>query len=145
MKKIILAFSFFTFLAFAIISCKKDHTPAQQPDPTPTVANISGDYTIAKITLKNTPTGQEVEQTYPDCKKDDELHFSANMVFNYVDAGTVCQSPGDWSGAWALPNSTTLEIDGSPATIIKFNGTNLNLSAYYDDTNTLITYLVKKQ
>ena len=143
MKKIILAFSFFAFLAFAVVSCKKDHTQPQT-DPVPTVANVSGSYTIAKITIKNNASGQEVEQTYPDCKKDDELHFNANMVFDYVDAGSVCLSPGDWSGTWALPNSTTLEIDGSPATIVKFNGTNLNLSAYYDDTNTLITYLVKK-
>jgi hypothetical protein len=143
MKKIILGFSIFAFLALVIVSCKKD---TQQPaaDPTPTVDNISGSYTIAKITLKNIPTGQEQEQSYPDCKKDDELHFNSTMVFNYVDAGVVCQSPGDWTGVWALTNSTTLEIDGSPATIIKFNGTNLNLSAYYDDNNSVITYLLKK-
>ena len=144
MKKTIFGFSLFAFLALAIVSCKKDHTEQPPADPVPTVANVSGNYTVAKITLKDNATGQEVVQTYPDCKKDDELHFNSNMVFNYVDAGTVCQSPGDWTGAWALPSSTVLEIDGSPATIIKFNGTNLNLLAYYDDTNSLITYLVKK-
>jgi len=142
MKKIILAFSFF-FLAFAILSCKKDHAePAG--DPTPTVNNISGSYTIAKITLKNNASGLEAEQVYPDCKKDDELHFNSNMIFNYVDAGTACASPGDWSGVWALPTSSTIEIDGAPSTIVKFTGTNLNLSTYYDDENSIITYLLKK-
>src|SRR6266498_5198894 len=119
MKKILSGLAFFAFLALVIVSCKKDHAQ-QQPDPTPTVDNISGSYTIAKITLKNIPTGQEVEQTYPDCKKDDELQFNSTLVFNYVDAGVVCQSPGDWSGVWALTSSSTLEIDGSPSTIVKF-------------------------
>jgi hypothetical protein len=143
MKKIILSFSFFAFLALTIVSCKKDHSGLT--DITPTVDNLSGHYATAKITLKNNATGQEQEQTYPDCKKDDQLDFNHDMTFNYVDAGIVCQYPGDWSGVWALTDPSTLQIDGSPATIIKFNGTNLNLSAYYDDTNSLITYLVKVQ
>ena len=143
MKKIIAGLSLFLFLVLAVVSCKKDH-PQEQTDPTPTVQNISGSYTIAKITVKNIASGLEEQQAYPDCKKDDELHFNSNMIFNYVDAGTACTSPGDWNGVWALPTSSILEIDGSPSAIIKFNGTNLNLSTYYDDENSLITYLVKK-
>jgi len=86
----------------------------------------------------------ETEKSYPDCKKDDELHFNSDLIFNYVDAGLVCQSPGDWSGVWSLPSPTTLDIDGATSTIIKFNVTNLNLSDEYDADNTLITYLVRK-
>jgi len=142
MKKTILALATLAFLALVIVSCKK--SDAVPKDPTPTVSNLSGSYTIAKITLKNNISGQETEQIYPDCKKDDQLNFNPDMSFNYVDAGLVCQSPGDWSGVWSLPSSTTLDIDGASSTIIKFNGTNLNLSDEYDADNTLITYLVRK-
>ena len=144
MKRIILGPVCFAFLALVIVSCKKEKAPEQQTDPTPTVANISGIYKIAKITLKNIASGEEQEQSYPDCKKDDELNFNSSMVFNYVDAGTVCTNPGDWTGAWALPNTTTIEIDGSPSAIVKFTGTNLNLSAEFDEYTSVVTYLVKK-
>jgi hypothetical protein len=144
MKKIISGLAAFAFLALIVFSCKKEKTDEGVKDITPTVANVSGSYTISKITLKNIPTGQEQEQTYPDCKKDDQLNFNADMTFNYVDAGIVCQYPGDWTGIWALPTSSTLETDGSPSTIIKFNGTELNLSAEFDENNSVITYLVKK-
>ena len=143
MKKHIHATACCLLVTLVIISCKKNSEPVSPKDPTPTVGNVSGTYAIAKITLKENATGQEQEQIYPDCKKDDELRFSLDMTFNYIDAGTVCQTPGDWNGAWDLPNSTTLEIDGSPSTIIKFNGTNLNLSSVYDDTHALVTYLVR--
>jgi hypothetical protein len=143
MKKPILASACLALLALVIVSCKKNDVAAPK-DPTPTVSNLSGSYTIAKITLKNNISGVETEQSYPDCKKDDELHFNSDLIFNYVDAGVVCQSPGDWSGVWSLPSSTTLDIDGATSTIIKFNGTNLNLSDEYDTDNTLITYLVRK-
>jgi hypothetical protein len=143
MKKHVYTLASCIFLAFVIISCKKNND--QPKDPVPTVQNVSGSYTIAKITLKDNTTSQEQVQTYPDCKKDDELRFNLDMSFNYVDAGVICQTPGDWSGVWALTNSTTLSIDGSPSTIIKFDGTNLDLSSVYDDTHSLITYLVRAQ
>ena len=141
MKKLISPLAFLILLALG--SCKKNAVVVAK-DPTPTVSNVSGSYTIAKITLKNNATGQETEQVYDECKRDDQLNFNLDLTFNYVDAGIVCQSPGDWNGAWALPNSTTLSIDGSTSTIIKFTGTNLNLSDAYDADNTLITYLVRK-
>jgi len=143
MKKTILVLASLALLALVIVSCKKSDTVPPK-DPTPTVSNLSGSYTIAKITLKNNISGVETEQSYPDFKKDDELHFNSDLIFNYVDAGLVCQSPGDWSGVWSLPSPTTLDIDGATSTIIKFNVTNLNLSDEYDADNTLITYLVRK-
>jgi hypothetical protein len=142
MKKIIIAMSAFALLAFMFISCKKSKEAA--PTVTPTVTTISGSYAISKVTLKNNATGQEQVQSYPDCKKDDQENFNSDLTFNYVDAGVVCQTPGDWSGAWGLTNSSTIEIDGSPFTIVLFDGTNLNLSTDFDADNKVITYLIKK-
>ena len=127
-----------------IISCKKDHNEPQ--DITPTVQNVSGSYTIAKLTMQSTGTPeQDVTTSFlTSCERDDIYKLNADMSYDYMDAGTACSPDGSFSSNWDLPSATTITIDAQTATILKFNGTNLNVSYDMGSGSSMIFYLVKQ-
>ena len=142
MKKIL-----FGVVALAVLtlnSCKKDDD--EPANITPTTANLSGSYKLAKITAQS-GTNPEVDITnsvMPACEKDDVTTLNANGTYTIVDAGTQCSPAGGDSGTWSLVKSTTLSLDGSNVTIIRFNGTNLDLSESDPSFGTIRTYMVKQ-
>jgi len=141
MKKTIFALAFSSLL---IIACKKDHNELQ--DITPTVQTLSGSYKMAKITARvSGGPEQDITNNYLSaCQKDDVHKLNSNLTYDYMDAGTVCSSDGSYSGVWSLPSSTSIIIDGETASILKFNGSNLNISYDLGSGNALLYYLIKQ-
>lgn len=142
MKKTILALSVFTLL---ITACNKDEdTPA---NVTPTVSNLTGTYiiTAASITSGGTSVNvfnntNESMNYFEACDRDDQYKLNADMSFNVVDAGTACSPDNNYSGTWALPSSTTIDIDGTVSTIKSFNGKTLVATEDYGGATYSVTY-----
>jgi len=141
MKKVLLAIS---FVSLVFVSCKKDND--EPNDVTPTVQNVSGSYKMAKVTTKASGGAEQDVTTmfFDACERDDVYKFNTNLTYNYQDVGTVCSPDGSFDGTWDLLNTTTIDIDGSSATIVKFNGTNLNVSYDLGSGQSMIFYFVKQ-
>lgn len=141
MKKMLIAFSALT-LVFTACKKDKDDVPA---DVTPTQQNLVGTYTLAKITISTNGSAEQdvTAQMTEACERDDQQKLNADLTYNYVDAGTVCSPSGSYSGDWSLINSTTIEIDGYPMTIRRFNGQTIELTESFMGS-TYITYMNKQ-
>lgn len=137
MRKLLFALSALVLVA---TSCKKD----KDDEPvTPTKENLTGSYKVTKMEgissgsttdLFNNPNWTE------PCEKDDIHKLNADNSYQWVDAGTKCDPPGDYEDTWSLTNSTTIVIDGYSATIKSFNGRTLVLSENFMGTEIVTTY-----
>lgn len=140
MKKMLIAFSALT-LVFTACKKDKDEVPA---DITPTQQNLVGTYTLAKITISSNGSAEQdvTTQMTEACERDDQQKLNADMTYNYIDAGTVCNPSGTDAGTWSLTNGA-LVIDGYPMTIRRFNGQTIEFTETFMGT-TYVTYMNKQ-
>lgn len=122
MKKAILALSMLVVFA----SCKKD----KNDDPvTPTKENLTGSYKITAATL--TAGGQTADifndnTFFEACDRDDVYKLNADLSYDIVDAGVVCNPDNNYTGgSWSLVSTTQIDIDGDVYTIKSWNGKTL--------------------
>ncbi len=129
-------------LAFA--SCKKKDKVSNCDL---TEANLVGSYKLVSIKYKPSPASAEIDGTFllDPCELDDITTFSANHTFAYVDAGTQCSTPGDYSGTWSL-NGSTLDFDGRSPTIVAFDCTGFTTTdTSYNTDGDKLTLTLRKQ
>lgn len=142
MKKTILALS---VVALMFTACKKDEdAPA---NVTPTVTNLPGTYIITAATVSSGGTSVNVFNNsdasmnwFEACDRDDQYKLNANMSYDVVDAGTACSPDNSYSGTWALPSSTSIDIDGNIGTIQSYNGKTLVVTEDYGGAIYTVTY-----
>jgi len=91
-----------------------------------TTGNIAGTYTLTAATasIPGLPP-QSVLDSLPACARDDQYKLNPDLTFNYIDAGTKCSPPGDYSATWALVGTTQIVIGADTASIQSFNGKTL--------------------
>ena len=106
------------------ISCSKSDNNTNSSAIT--VANLSGSYklTAATASIPGLPP-QSVLDSLPACQKDDIYQLNSNLTFGYVDAGTKCSPPGDYTDTWSLIGTTKIVIGSDTANIQSFNGKDL--------------------
>lgn len=109
------------FLAFA---CSKSNNSTNTSAITK--ENLAGTYTLTAATasIPGLPP-QNVLDSLPACQKDDQYKLNVDLTFNYIDAGTKCSPPGDYSATWSLIGTTQIVIGSDTASIQSFNGKNL--------------------
>jgi hypothetical protein len=107
-------------------SCKKD----QDEMPAVTKENLAGTYTPGTVMLKlgAAPEADVTNDYVEPCMKDDMMSLNVDLTYAYSDAGTKCSAAGDESGTWALPNASSITIDGETFTIVKYDGKVLQVS-----------------
>jgi hypothetical protein len=141
MKKLLFALSAFALLATA---CKKDDDNTAEV----TKENIAGAYKLESLKMKiGSAPETDITNQVDACQRDDIQTFLVNETYNYTDAGTLCSPPGDDSGTWSLPSTTSMIIDGDLYTINKFDGSSLELSysEVVNGTTYVATTTLKKQ
>ena len=114
------------FAASFFSACKKEKT-----SPAITKENFSGTYTLKSSTATSALTGSQTLNLYDmmlPCEKDDQVTLKIDFTVLYADAGIKCEEPGDDTGTWSLAGNT-ITIDGEKATIEKFDGTTLIITA----------------
>lgn len=120
--------------ALALTSCKKDKGDEQKAI---TVENIIGDYKLTSQTSKVEGTGQTNDDmlSLDACEKDDLFQFKTGGVFQFKDAGLVCDPDESYTGKWSMQNNI-LSIDGSTinGTITSLTNSKIEITA----TNTVL-------
>ncbi|MFL5787010.1 MAG: DUF5004 domain-containing protein [Flavisolibacter sp.] len=103
--------------------------------------NLSGTYKLTGITAKDNATGIQIDlySQLKDCQKDDLEILNANGTYQYVDAGTQCSPPGDFTGSWSVIGSK-ITLDTNTGDIQKFDGKTLIVTS--TETNNGSTYTV---
>ena len=114
MKKKLLFAVCISVLAFQ--SCSKN---GNEETCQTSIATISGTYKLTSLIYKPA-SGPEsnwfTSGVVQDCKKDDLYILASNGDFNIQDAGTICSTPGDYTGTWT------------------FVGGNIDMDSYYSGT-----------
>ncbi len=122
MKKAILALSMLVVLA----SCKKDKNDEQI---TPTKENLTGSYKMTAATLASGGTSVDIFNNptfFEACDRDDIYKLNADLTYEIVDAGMVCNPDNNYTGGtWSLVSTTSINIDGDVYTIKSWNGKTL--------------------
>jgi hypothetical protein len=90
-----------------------------------TVANLSGSYKLTAATASALGITINVLDSLPACQRDDIYQLNSNLSFGYVDAGTKCAPPGDYTDTWSLIGTTKLVIGADTANIQSFSGKTL--------------------
>ncbi len=119
------------------MSCKKDDTP-----PAITKENLSGTYKLTAYTATSPITGSEVIDLYNmmlPCQKDNLVTLKTDLTATYTDAGVKCDPAEDASGTWNVKGKT-FTLDEEEATIEKFDGNTLILSASGTESGIPFTY-----
>lgn len=112
----------------AILSAcnKSDDGPSEV---TPTIQNLSGDYTITSMKVGSAGYTQEIFNELTEvCQRDDIYTLKSDKTYAVADAGTKCDPTGDDSGDWDLSGTNQFIMDGEAYTIKSFNGKDLTLS-----------------
>ena len=110
-------------LSFVFYACKKDKGEAVSP----TKENLTGTYKLISLKAKIAGTTQEVDgmATFIEpCQKDDLYKLNADLSFQYVDAGVICDEPGDYESEWSVSNNV-VSFDVWNMTVVKFDGKTL--------------------
>ena len=106
-------------------SCKKDKDE-------PVVASlqtVSGSYKMGSFTYQSgTDPVEDVLQQFDACERDDVITLKTDKTFIANDVGVVCTPPGDYTGDWDVPNSTTFYLDGENWVIDSYDGKVLKIS-----------------
>lgn len=139
MKKVMLGFSVVALLATA--SCKKDNNNTQV---TPTKENLVGTYKMTAATMNNINVfNNSIESLnmFEACDRDDLYKLNADLTYEVIDAGTVCDPDNSYTSEWDLTNSTTIVVDGEAGTINSFDGKTLVVSLNYGGTIAKSTYV----
>jgi hypothetical protein len=126
MKKLFLGAMALSLLA---VSCKKDDTPA---NVTPTKENLTGSYKLTAMTVQGNNVFDNANDNmniYESCQRDDIYKLNADMTYQVVDAGTVCNPDGSYDGTdWELLANNQISLDGNTLTITSFDGKTLKVT-----------------
>ena len=139
MKRTLLAILSFTLVATA---CKKS-----KDAPAFTKENVAGTYKIDKITFKFGSSAEEdiTDAWLDECEQDDIVTLNLDLTYSNTDAGVTCGN--DYTGTWAIPSTTTFDLDGDIYTVAKWDGSTLGFSQPVDmggGTGTAIIYYKKQ-
>lgn len=119
-----------------ISSCKKDDDDDNNDPTAITKENLSANYKmvagVGKLGLLEIDVMNN-DQFFPACQRDDIISLKQDFTYSTTDAGVVCTPSSTEEGVWALPNTSTIIIDGETFTIISFTGTELKIG-YKEDT-----------
>ena len=135
-----LVFILFACVIATLSSCSKnkDEILAITKD------NLAGTYTLTSIKGK-VPGQAEQDVTsyyYPEnCQRDDQFVLSANMNFDYIDAGTTCTFGGSYSDSWTLDNKDVY-FDQVFGTVTKL--TSKELVVKYTEGESYITFYLAR-
>ena len=139
--------SFIFILAITVLmiadSCKKSSTNSSAI----TKENLAGTYGLTSLTVTIAPfPPQDILDSVPACQRDDLYKLNVDLTYNYIDAGTKCNPPGDGSGKWSL-SGNILTIDTTQGTIQKFDGKTLvlNTAVSYNGISGTTTETLTKQ
>ena len=109
----------------SLSSCKKD----KDESVAITIQTISGAYKLVALTTQiNNMPEEDGMQNMEDCQKDDIINFRTDKTYTYTDAGLQCAVPGNDSGNWDLPNTTTFVLAGVSWVLEAFDGRTLKIS-----------------
>lgn len=130
--------SFYLLLLVAgFTSCKKDDKKVTEIS----MANIAGTYKFTLMTYQyNNDPVENILQDLDACDQDNTVTFKVNSTYSYADIGLVCSPSSAHDGTWAVPNTTTLELDGESMTIDSFDGSNLKVTNIYTSAGSTETY-----
>lgn len=118
MKKIFLPLALIATITF---SCKKDKDEAKQVEVTK--ENLIGTYKLKsqESKLNGIPYTPQTEA----CLKDDLYILKATNVFEYKDAGVICDPDESYDGTWELQGKVITTDSDLEGTISSFTGTEL--------------------
>jgi sulfur transfer complex TusBCD TusB component (DsrH family) len=134
MKRTVLFIAISGIAALVIVSCKKSDSPNSKPSQ----QSLIGTYKLASYTASGGGQTEDMMKYMDACLKDDQILLKADSVYQYVDAGTTCNSNGNWSGQWYVSNSYFI-IDQDTSNIKSFNGSSLVLTDSYTDQGMTVT------
>ena len=140
MKQII--FSFFVILLLATTACDKKGEDSLPPDVTPTQVNLVGTYKPMKVL--NSQGAEITSEWLENCEKDNLFKLDADLTYLVIDNGVICATSRFTSGTWSLTNSTTIVLDNEVGTIVRFNGTNLDIKSFYTGQEMVTIQFVKQ-
>ena len=113
-------------LASVLYSCKKDKDGDGGGGNKITKDKIAGSYRLVSMMYKSgTNPAMELLDYFDACEKDDITTLKTNNTYTVSDAGTQCSPPGDDSGTWDLPNTSSIIFDGETYTLKSFDGDKL--------------------
>jgi hypothetical protein len=122
MKRIV--FTLFSLSVF-VIACQKS-----KDAPPITKENIAGSYKI--VSIRGSVNGSpEADADHRDeCQKDDLIILNSDNTYNYQDAGTVCEPPGDETGTWELNGNLISSPDNIQmnGVVTSFDGTTMDVT-----------------
>jgi hypothetical protein len=132
-----------------ISSCKKDDDDNNDPTAI-TKENLSANYKmvsgVGKLGLLEIDVMNN-DDFFDACQRDDIITLKQDFTYTTTDAGVTCTPSTTEDGVWALPNTSTIIIDGETFTILSFNGTELKIG--YKENTSLgdadITLTLRKQ
>jgi hypothetical protein len=107
----------------AISGCSK-----KNEDVSPTMKNVAGTYKMTALTGSFGGFTLNLYDSVPACQKDDNYKFNADSTYQYIDAGTQCDTSYDYSGTWVISGSYIIldqQGEQDSATIKSFNGSQL--------------------
>ena len=129
-------FSLLAVVSLLLFACKKEEDHTRDV----TKENLRGTYryTAASYQIGSYPT-INIFDSLDACEKDDLMQLNPALTYNYLDAGTVCNPPGNDTGTWDVVSTTQFKLDGLVFTINSFDGKTLVISNK-STTNTPTTY-----
>ncbi|HEY4208348.1 MAG TPA: lipocalin family protein [Puia sp.] len=124
MKKILL-FSLVSFalLALAVSGCSKKNNDSAAI----TMKNVAGTYKLTALTGTVGGFSANLMDSVPACQRDDNQKFNADSTYQYIDAGTQCDSSVSGSGTWYISGNYFIQ-DTDTLIIKSFNGSQLVLT-----------------
>ncbi|HEY0677008.1 MAG TPA: lipocalin family protein [Chitinophagaceae bacterium] len=133
MKKVL--FGLFSLVLLGT-ACKKS-----KDAPAITKENISGTYIVTAATMRvGSSPEADLLANMDACEKDDQYKLNLDGTFAFIDAGTQCSPPMDYTGEWSLTGNT-ITIDGETGTVTKFDGSNLEVTSEYTDSG--MTFIIR--
>ena len=144
MKKHLFASLLLAVIAITCFSsCKKD----KAEEVAVTKETVAGNYKLVSIKAKSGSQSEDITDQYVSgCQKDDIYKLNADGSFVYVDAGTTCETPGDYEGDWTL-DGKTLSFDLYEFEVTKFSGSTLigSITETYQNVSVTFEYTFNKQ
>jgi len=134
--------SLFAILFLAFTACDKKGDDTAPPDVTPTQTNLVGTYKPVKVL--STQNADITSEWLENCEKDNLFRLNADMTYVVEDNGVQCATSRFTSGDWSLTNSTTIVLDDEIGTIVRYNGTNLDIKSFYTGQEMVTIQFVKQ-
>lgn len=131
----------FSVLLLAFTSCNKKGDDTL-PDVTPTQTNLVGTYKPVKVI--STQGADITTEWLENCEKDNLFKLNADLTYLVIDNGVLCATSRFTSGNWSLTNSTTIVLDNEVGTIVRFNGTNLDIKSFYTGQEMVTIQFIKQ-